>query len=360
MHGENENDQARIATPANPALYTPPALEDAERVIQQLMRLYPRKTAAECGEALAAMYGHVDWQSLRIAIAAGTGPSLYDEDVAPEIVQARSRQQHDAALVHLGGMTGTASLAAQKLDQLLLSGARRTISQRHDPRYNEKRLERARYAYDIAYARQAVCQVRPSGRNALVIPADDDEIDPILRVDLLPRALQSWLAHHRPLLARPGAIVGNMRVRQRCPTELLDFAYCWGECALVHAVDIPKALQVYPIALCAKWYAWLVCLSAPALQAHLAVLDEPRSDEQARSRARCALSDAIRKEEACFLLTQPREDFHALSPSAREQQMNAGHAILRRCMKDAATRHTVKTILASPSWAAFAPAMRGA
>jgi len=360
LHGENDDHRLHTAAPVNPALYTPPTLEHAERVVQHLVQHYRKTTVADCQEALAAMYGHADWQSLVSAIARGTETSPYDEDAAPEVVQARERQQYDALLVRLGGMTDAAMLRARKLDQALLSSTVHTISQRHDPQYNQRRLERARYAHAIAYARQVVYQVRPSGREAYAIPADDDEIDLILRVDLLPRALEAWLTHHRPLLARRGMILGNTRLRQRCPGELLDFAYAWGEVALIHAVDIPQALQIYPIVLCAKWYAWLACLGSAALQADLAVLDAPRADEDARSRARRALSDATREEEARFLLAQPREDFRALSPSAREQQMNAGYAVLRRCMSDAATRHTVKNILASPSWLAFAPLTRGA
>ncbi|HEY9447479.1 MAG TPA: hypothetical protein VIQ62_10435 [Burkholderiales bacterium] len=359
MHGDDKNNPLHAAAPVNPAHYTPPTLEHADRVIQRLMRHYRKKTTVECREALAAMYGHADWQSMQSAIAAGTDASPYDEHAASHVVQARERQQYDAVLVHLGGMTDGVLQAARKLDQVVLSSTVHTLSQRHDLQYNQRRLERARYAYHIVYAKEVVHEVRPSGSEALAIPVDDDEIDLILRVDLLPRALEAWLAHHRPLLKRWGAIVGRIPVRQRCPTELLDFAHAWGELALMHAVDIPKALQVYPLVLCAKWYAWLACLSAPALQADLAVLDAPRAAEDARSRARRALSDAIGEEEARFLLTQPREDFRALSSSAREQQMKAGHAALRRWMSDAATEHTVRNILTSPSWLALTPVIRG-
>ncbi|MGE5522500.1 MAG: hypothetical protein ACM3SS_02210, partial [Rhodospirillaceae bacterium] len=204
-------------------------------------------------------------------------------------------------------------------------------------------------------AQQVIAEVRPTGREPLVIPRDDDELELGLRVDLLPRALKSWLAHHRPLLERWSSMMGGLRVRQRCPADLLDFSFAWGELCLLHGTDIPKALQIYPIALCAQWYAWLWCLTAPSLTSHLAVLDDSSADDEQRSRARRTVQAALREEEARFLLAQPREDFRSLSPSAREQQMHAGYAIVRRYMSDAAAERTIKTILAKPSALAASP-----
>jgi hypothetical protein len=35
--------------------------------------------------------------------------------------------------------------------------------------------------------------------------------------------------------------------------------------------------------------------------------------------------------------------------------MHAGYAVLRRAMSDAAAEHTIKAILAKPSWASLSP-----
>jgi hypothetical protein len=124
-------------------------------------------------------------------------------------------------------------------------------------------------------------------------------------------------------------------------------------------VDIPKPLQIYPVALCAKWFAWITCSRAPDLQRALVLLGASGAADGQRKRAEKLVTDAIRDEEARFLLAQPREDFRSHSPSAREQHINAGYAIVRRAMSDAASKSTVKEIMTRTFWPALSPAMRG-
>ena len=346
MHAEHPEETLR---PAHDALYTPATTAQADRIAHGLRDRYRKKTLEECQHAVARMYGYAGWTDLQAAVAAGSPPSAFDEDEAPERVYARRERQRDVVLVWLAGVSDETARSAQSLAESLPAHGVHTIAQRYDPLYNRKRLERARYVYSLAYARHVIAEIRPTARDGLDIAADDDELELGLRVDLMPRALKSWLAHHRPLLDRWSAMIGGMRVRQRCPSELLGFSFAWGELCLTHAGDIPKALQVYPIALAAQWYAWLACLAAPSLRRHLAILEDGRIDEAERARSQAAVQAAIRNEEAQFLLAQPREDFRCLSPSARQQQIHAGHAILRRCLSDAAAERTIKTILGKPS-----------
>jgi hypothetical protein len=161
-------------------------------------------------------------------------------------------------------------------------------------------------------------------------------------VELLPATLKSWLEHHRPHLERWADMIGELRVQQRGATGLLAFAAAWGEFTLAHGAEIPRGLQVYPGALCARWYAWQRCARS-SLPPH----------EAAADRSPPALHAAIREAEERFLLGQPREDFRALSPSAREQQMRAGHTAVRRCMLDTAARQAARP--ARGSWLSFVP-----
>lgn len=354
LHHQHNDEPLHRAVPDN-ALYTPPTIGHAERVVHRLLERYRRRNASEGQHAVARMYGHASWPLLQAAVAAGAATSLFDEEETGDVVRARRERQRDVVLVWLAGVDEETARAARTLDHALLARGPHTISQRYDPQYNRKRLDRARYVHNLAYAHHVVEEIRPTSRGAADIPRDDDELELGLRVNLLPRALKSWLAHHRPLLERWSGIIGNLRVRQRCPTELLDLSFAWGELCLLHGADIPKALQVYPIALCAQWYGWLACLEAPALKVELAVLEDSRSSEAERRRAQQAVQQAIRCEEARFLLAQPREDFRLLSPAARRQQIQAGHAVLRRYMADAAAEQTIKTILEKPSWLSLSP-----
>jgi hypothetical protein len=342
----------------NPATFTPSPAH-LERTLRSLQHYYPKRTPAECREALARMYGHPDWESLQFGVQGGDGPSTFDEDVPPEIVGARFQQHYDMVLAGLAGITDEAMLAAQQLDQEVLATDPDSISQRYHPAFNEKRLERARYAWNLSYARHAILELRPTAREAVDIPKDRDDIELSFRVDLLPRALRTWLAHHRPLLMEWGERIGQIAVRQHAATDLLVFSYHWGEVCLDCAVDIPKPLQIYPIALCAKWFAWIACSRAPHLQRALSVLGASSAAEADRKRASKLVNDTLRDEEARFILAQPREDFRSHSPSAREQHINAGYAIVRRYMSEAASESTVKEIMTRTFWPALSPAMRG-
>jgi hypothetical protein len=305
------------------------------------------------------MYGHADWTSLQRSVQDGEAVSEFDEDVPPEIVGARFQQHYDIALAALVGITDDAMLAAQQLDQEVLSTDLDSISKRYHPGFNEKRLERARYAWNLSYTRHAILEIRPTARDAVEIPKDRDDIELSFRVDLLPRALKAWLSHHRPLLREWGERIGQMPVRQHAATDLLDFSFRWGEACLDCAVEIPKPLQIYPVALCAKWFAWIACSRAPHVQRALALLGTAGAGGAEKKRAGKLVADTIRDEEARFILAQPREDFRSHSTSAREQQINAGYAIVRRCINDAATESTVKEIITRTYWPALSPAMRG-
>ena len=296
-----------------------PTMGHAERTVRLLQDHYPKKTPGECQEALARMYGHCDWESLQRAGRSADASSDFDESEAPEVASARFQQQYEMALAHLAGMTDEMMLAAQELDQEVLSSGADSISKRYHSAFNQKRLERARYAHHLAYARHVILEIRPTGREAADIPKDRDDIELSFRVDLLPRALKAWFSHHRPLQRDWADRVGQMRVRQHCATDLLKFSFCWGEFCLHDAVDIPLGLQLFPLALCAKWFAWLTCSKAPRLQSALAVLAASRADEARRRRAEKAVTDAIHDEEMRFILAQPREDFRSFSPSARER-----------------------------------------
>lgn len=315
----------------------------AERLADELHARYRNKTMAMCQQIVAALLGHADWSTLQAAVAGGGPAGRPDEEVAADIVGARRSHQLSVAWRLLAGLDDEAQRDAARLDHELLGGPP-TLSQRYDPHYNEKRLRRARYAYDRLYAEWTVAELAPTGR-PVAIPEDDLDVDLVWRVELLPQTLRAWLEHHRPQLDRWAGMIGQLRVRQRCTTDLLAFAHAWGEFTLAHGADIPRGLQVYPVALCARWYAWQRCARASTLQ--IVGHDMPTAREST------GLHAAVREAEEYFLLGQPREDFRALSPSAREQQMRAGHTAVRRCMLDTAARHTLRP--AHGAWLSFVP-----
>lgn len=343
---------------AQPASFVPTGAQ-LERTLRSLPDYYPRRTIDEVRHTVARMYGLADWAELESALRWTETPSPVDEDSAREVANARFQQQYDAILAGLAGINDEVMLAAQALDQELLGVARDSITGRYDPAYNEKRLQRARYAWNLLYARHVVLDVRPTARCAAEIAADREDIELSFRVDLLPRALQSWLVHHRPLLRGWGERIGRMTVRQHAPTDLLAFSYAWGEACLKCTVEIPKPLQVYPIALSAKWYGWLACARIPRLQNAFAELHSDASREDERQRARSAIAEAIQEEEARFILAQPREDFRGHSASAREQHIHAGYAMVRRWVSEAATCSTVREIMSRSVPSMLAPAIPG-
>jgi len=334
-----------------------PVPAHAERILDLLRRYYPGQTEETCHQALAAMYGHGSWSALEAAARQAESGSAYDDDIEIEVVGARFQQQLDVVLARLGGISDEAMVAAQELDQEVFAVDRDSISRRYRPEFNGKRIARARYAFGLAYARQVVLQVRPTARESLPIPADRDDVDPSYRIDLLPRALKSWLAHHRPLLRAWGERIGAMEVRQHAPTDLLDLSFAWGEACLDAPAEIPKPLQLYPIALGARWFAYVVCSRMPRLQGAFAVLGTERSTAEARQRASALISEAMQEEEARFILAQPREDFRTHSASARERHIHAGYALVRRWMDEAATRSTVRGIMSRGVAPALAPAI---
>jgi hypothetical protein len=341
-----------------PAPFIPTGAQ-LDRTLRSLQEYYPQRADGVVRDTVARMYGHAEWSALQSAMQCGESPGAVDEEVAREVANARFQRQYDAILAGLADITDAVMLAAQALDQELLAVNRDSISGRYDPACNEKRLQRARYAWNLLYARHVVLDVKPAARNAAEFAPDREDIDLSFRVDLLPRALQSWLAHHRPLLRHWGERIGQMTVRQHAPTDLLAFSYAWGEACLECAVEIPRPLQVYPIALSAKWYGWIACTRIPRLQNAFAELRSDASSEEERGRARGAIAEAIQEEEARFLLAQPREDFRGHSASAREQHIHAGYALVRRWMSEAATRSTVREIVGRNAWTGLSPALPG-
>jgi hypothetical protein len=353
----DKNNGTREGTAPDAALYTPPSFGHVERVVQRLLARYRKKSLPECQHAAARMYGYPTWESLQAAVAGGGSASRYDDEEAPEVVRARREWQCEAALLCLAGVSDRGAEAPEYTGERAAGPAGYSISRRYDPEHNRRRLERARRLHAVAYARDVIEEVRPSARLGLEIPDDDDQVRLVWRVDVLPRALKSWIAQQRPALVHWGANCGSLRVRQRCPAELLEFSLVWGELCVRQAGNIPNPLRVYPIALCAHWYARVACLNAPEHAADFQVLEAGDAGESQRRRAAAALEDAIRRQEARFLGLQPTEDLRLLCVSAREQQMQAGHALLRRYMQEAATQHTIRTMLARPSWLALAPAL---
>ena len=160
--------------------------------------------------------------------------------------------------------------------------------------------------------------------------------------------------HQRPLLGSAARELGRQAVRQRAATDLIRFAFRWGELCLFHAMDIPQALQIYPIALCSKWYGWAAATARSDLESAFTMLQQENPTREEAAAAEKLIDRALHEEEARFVLAQPREDFRALSVSAKEQQMRAGYAILRHFMEDAASESTIKHILAKPFFAAMA------
>jgi hypothetical protein len=77
---ERIGDFERPLSGENSARFTP-SLAHAERTVRLLTRYYPKKTSAQCREALAGMYGHTDWASLQLAAQGSDSASEFDEAV---------------------------------------------------------------------------------------------------------------------------------------------------------------------------------------------------------------------------------------------------------------------------------------
>jgi hypothetical protein len=177
-----------------------------------------------------------------------------------------------------------------------------------------------------------------------------------VRVELLPRTLVIWLEHQRPRFTGLADRMAALRVRQRSQCDLLTFAFLWGEACVSHPADIPEALQIYPLALCAKWYAWNACGEV----ARASAVTEPRLLAQRKQPAAAVALDPTLDCQLALLRAQPREDVAALSVPARERQMEAGYALVRQHMRDAASSQPVCDFISKPAWSAAAAVARQA
>jgi len=331
------------ATGVHAASYTPFDMDAAARMADVLRHYYPHRTRDECRAAVAHMYGHADWCGLEAKVVRGPA-SRYDEDEPRDVVESRCRLQYESALACLAGVTDETKTAAARLEEEMATSAGASIGRRYDPMQIGRRIARARFAYDLVYAAYAVLEVRPTARERLPI-ADNDEAVPLTqRVDLFPRALPEWLRHHRPYLLPYAKRIAELRVRQHCVTDLMRFSFLWGELCAHHSASIPKPLQIYPVAACTQWLARVSPLHAgKAAGASVMSGLAPAAERLQRS-----VPTSVRPDEEAtrFILAQPRDDLRLLSASAREQQMRAGHALLRRPMEDAASRPGVGVLCA--------------
>ena len=326
--------------------YTPPTTGALERIVKLLGQYYPRCTTDECRESLASMYGYESWRALETAI--GSDACACDEDERDELVAARRDHQAHIALVHCGRVTKDDAAAAARIEKDLAAAGGISISRRHDPFWRRQRVERARYSYNATFARHAVDEIRPSARDRHAIPADDQGLHTSVRVELLPRALVIWLEHQRPRMGGLADRMAAMRVRQHSQCDLLNFAFAWGEACISHPTDIPEALQLYPLAVCAKWYGWNAC--AGAMDA-FPISERGLTGHRKVPTARLAL-DPTAEHQQMLLRAQPREDAAALSVAARERQIEAGYALLRPHIRDAAASQPICSFISKPAWGA--------
>lgn len=310
--------------------YTPQSRGELERIVRMLHEYYPRRTLNECRELLALMFGHASWLELDTATLCGE-PAAYDEDEAAPRVALRRSHQHRVLLAHFGAVSAEQIAACGRDADRPVAGAQ-SIAWRHDPLRRRQRIERARCAHNVLYARHALEDIRPSARERRLISEDDDTIHLSLRVELLPRALQRWIIHQCPRLRRIADHLAAVRIRQHAPCDLLNFAFLWGEICVDHPTEIPEPLQVYPLVACAKWYAWNTC--AQLVAGHLrslpvrgAVLPKLASG-----------IDPTAEPQRDLLLAQPREDVADMSATARERALDLGHRYLKAALEETALR----------------------
>lgn len=322
------------ATGMDTARYTPPTMDAARGAADLLGHYYPQRTRDERRAALARMYGHADWRSLEAHVVRGPA-SRYDEDERGDVVESRRRLQYECALAGLAGVTEETKAAAAHLHREMLAFSGESIGRRYDPAQIRGRITRARFAHDVVYAAYALLEMRPTARERLAI-ADNDEALPLAqRVELFPRALPAWIAHHRRHLLPHVERIAELRVRQHCVTDLLRLSFRWGELCAHHSASIPQSLRIYPVAACAKWLTRL-----SVLHASKAVGAPPRDLASVTDILRQCMPGSVHtdEEELRFMLAQPCADLRRLSASAREQQMRVGHTLLRRHMEGAASR----------------------
>lgn len=310
--------------------YTPQSRGDLERIVRLLHEYYPRRMLNECRELLALMFGHASWMELETAALCGE-PASCDEDEDAPRVAARRSHQHRVLLTHFGAVSAEQLVACGR-DADRPAVTPQSIAWRHDPLRRRQRIERARCAHNVLYARHAIDDIRPSARDRRPIAEDDDTVHLSLRVELLPRALQRWITHQCPRLRRLADRLAAVRVRQHAQCDLLNFAFLWGEICVDHPTEIPEPLQIYPLAACAKWYAWNAC--AQLVAGHLRSLP-PRQGPMPK------LASGIdpTAEPQCELLrAQPREDVAQLSTVARDRYLDLGYRYLKMSLDEVAQR----------------------
>ncbi|MGE5465679.1 MAG: hypothetical protein ACM3RQ_00735 [Methanocella sp.] len=329
-------------------VFTPCSTGALERVVRMLNHYYPQRTGTECREALALMYGHESWDMLETAALCGE-PSAWDED-EPDVSRA-ARRDHQAriALTHFAGVTEDRAAAAARIEKDLAAAAGLSISRRHDPYWRRLRVDRARYAYSVEYAKQSIDEIRPSARDRYAIPANDQGLHLSIRVELLPRALTAWM-ERRPRFGRLGERIATFHIRQHSQCDLLKFAFAWGEACIAHPAEIPEALQIYPLVLCAKWYGWNACADTAPHTSY--TVGGPIA--QCRRPACAAAMDPTLQHQQTLLRAQPREDVAALSAAVRERQLEAGYTLLRQHMQEAAASQPICHFISKPAWGAQA------
>lgn len=347
--GERDYVAEGTSAAAGGGAFTPCSSGALERIVRVLRLYYPHRTTDECREALAAMYGHESWHVLETAAICGE-PSECDEDETLACVQTRYEHHCRIAQAHLGGVTEGDALAATRTEQELETAGTHSISRRHDPEFKRKRVDRARYAYNVAYARQAMLEIRPTAKDRLAISADDETLELTLRVDLLSRALVVWVEQQRPRLAGVSDRISELRVRQHSQCDLLRFAFLWGEACVLHPTDIPESLQIYPVALCARWYAWNASVD-------MATLARGHTDGEERAAGRVVPLDPMRHHQLAFLRTQPREDLVMMSEAVRERQITAGCSLVRPHLQDAASAQPIGKFFSRPAWSGSRPGL---
>jgi hypothetical protein len=345
--GEPHRIPAAELTALEAHRYTPTTPGALERMVKLLNQYYPRCTTVECRESLASMYGYDSWSMLETAATRGDS-SAYDEDETDDRVTARRNHQTHMVLMHCGGVTKEDASAAARIDKDLAAAGGISISRRHDPFWRRQRVVRARYAYNAAYARHAIDEIRPSARDRHAIPIDDQGLHMSVRVDLLPRALVIWLERQRPRMGGLADRMAAMRMRQHSQCDLLNFAFAWGEACISHPTDIPEALQLYPLVLCATWYGWNAYAGAvPAVP-----VIQRRLPGQQKAPSAGLVVDPTLEHQQVLLRAQPREDVAAVSVAVRERQMEAGYALLRPHIQDAAASQPICSFISKPAWIA--------
>lgn len=332
--------------------YTPESGPALARVVSALHQHYPRRTVGECRELVALMFGYESWLLLETAAMCGDA-SLPDDDETVQRVAARRSRQYRILLTHFGGGATPADAEQDGIGAEPSHGF--SIARRHDMHWRRQRIEHARCAYHLVYARHVIDEIKPSGRDGGTVAGDDDSLHLSLRVELLPRALMTWVEQQRPRLAGLAERMAGVQVRQHSQCDALNFAFLWGEACITHPTQIPEMIQAYPLALCAKWYAWNA--AAQLVAGHLSLA--PSLMRDGRLPLPPLLADPTLEYQRTLLRAQPREDLASLPAAIRERQVDAGYALLRPYLEQAAAASTPGPVHAPRLWGTAARALRG-